>query len=88
MQVEGSYVFTSSALGVLQVFQLRDHALHLLYESDDAKLASGARALHRPIRCLAIANQKLYYGDDGMNLKVLDWKKGNLNNILIQQIYG
>ena len=35
----------------------------------------------RHIRSLAVVNQNIYVGDEGLNLKVLNWKEGKLHGI-------
>lgn len=73
-QVENNYVYTCSASGLLCVYELRGESLHLVYESENVRIESGAECIQRSIHSMAVSRQKLYYGDDGMNVKVLDWE--------------
>ncbi|ELU07460.1 hypothetical protein CAPTEDRAFT_209463 [Capitella teleta] len=82
IDVEGHHVFTSSASGLIRVYELRNETLHLIYESENAKLPCGSLCSFRPIHCVGVSHQMVYYGDDGMNLKVLDWR----NSLLIGKV--
>ena len=52
-----------------------DH-LSRLFESTDAKSSSGSLIFHRRIHCVSVCDGIAYYGDDGMNIKALNWKTG------------
>ena len=75
-QVDGSFVYSTAADGVVKVYQLRNLELHLIHSSDDVNIVAQSALVRRHIRSMATANQKVYFGDDGMNVKVLDWRKG------------
>ena len=79
-QVEGSCVYSCSIDGVIKVFDLRDTKLYPVFVSENVKLEGSPRAtvIWRQIKCLAVSDQNIYYGDEGMNLKVLNWKTGYL----------
>jgi hypothetical protein len=75
LQVDGVCVITTSASGLIRVYELRnDESLHLIFESENVRLPSGTSFTFRPIHCATVSNHHIYYGDDGMNIKVLDWK--------------
>ncbi len=76
-QVDGSFVYSSSHDGLIQVYELREKELHVMFVSENVKSTSGSQLPWRPIRSMCVTNQKIYFGDDGMNVKALDWKKGN-----------
>ncbi len=76
LQVCGDTVATSSADGMIKVYQARDCRLCPVFESENVKSTSGVRLSWRHIRSLEMANHIVYYGDDGMNIKALDWKLG------------
>ncbi len=77
-QVKDHFVYSCSADGVIKVFELRDTSMHTVFVSENVKLEGSPRAavIWRNIRSLAVANQMLYFGDEGMNVKVLNWKDG------------
>ena len=62
----------------MKVFELRQRELHLVFSSEDVKTDLGVKVNWRLTRSLAVARQKVYLGDDGTNVKVLDWKSGKL----------
>ena len=84
-QVEGSCVYSCSIDGVIKVFDLRDTKLYPVFVSENVKLEGSPRAavIWRQIKCLAVFNQNIYYGDEGMNLKVLNWKTGYLDFLML-----
>ena len=74
-------VASGSTDGIINVYELRDAKLHLMFESENIKLDTSSSAGHgtlvcRQIRSLILQNPNVYYGDEGMNIKALDWKKG------------
>ena len=71
-------VYSSSVDGIVKVYQLRDTQLHVMHESDDVTCASGSPLLLRHIRSMTSSRDMVFYGDDGTNVKVLDWRKGAL----------
>ena len=79
-------MYSASADGMVKVHQLReDKTLHVIYASENIKASNGIDLTVRHIRCLAAANQMIYYGDDGVNIKALNWKTGN--NYFCVQIF-
>jgi len=53
--------------------------LHCVFVSENVRDLSGHSLHMRPVRVLTGQGDKLFYGDDGVNIKVLTWKKGNEN---------
>ena len=60
----------------MKVFELRQRSLHLVFSSEDVKTELGSKVNWRVPRCLVVASQMVFLGDDGTNVKVLDWKLG------------
>ena len=77
-QYSSDYVHVSFANGLIRVYQLRDVQLHLVFVSESAKMEGGEQLLCRHIRSLAMTPQAIYYGDDGLNVKVLKWREGTV----------
>ncbi|XP_069099182.1 lissencephaly-1 homolog [Pleurodeles waltl] len=78
LEENGTYLFSGSADGSVKVWQLREGArLCVIYATEH----STSRI--RSVRCLtaAAAGDRLYYGDEGTNIKVLSWKKGLLGRL-------
>ena len=75
-QVEGNYVYTSGEDGLIKVHELRGTELHTVFESEDVKGSRGASIQYRPVQSLAVHSKVAYYGDDGTNVKALDWLQG------------
>lgn len=83
LQVSGKLVTTSCAVeGEIKVFEIRDLKLHCIFVSENVKDLSGHLLHMRHVRCLAVKGDNLFYGDDGVNLKVLAWKTGMIFNYL------
>lgn len=76
-QVSGSYITTSSGVeGEIKVFEVRDRSLHCVYVSENVRDMSGHPLHLRHVRSLCVRGDNLYYGDDGVNVKILTWKQG------------
>jgi hypothetical protein len=77
-QVRDCYIYCGSADGLVSIYKWSsdESCLRRQYESSDAKCSNGSLAYHRGIHCIAVSADQVYYGDDGMNIKVLHWKKG------------
>ncbi|KAK2144599.1 hypothetical protein LSH36_744g01047 [Paralvinella palmiformis] len=81
LQLSDGHVYSSSADGVITVFQIRDGELRVIFVSENVKLTSGGPVTWRHIRSLVVANQRAYIGDDAMNIKVLDWRNGLVHKL-------
>ncbi len=76
-------VASGSTDGLINVYELRDAKLHLMFESENVKLDKSSctgpgNLICRQIRSLILKNPNIYYGDEGMNIKALNWKKGEV----------
>ncbi|ESO99514.1 hypothetical protein LOTGIDRAFT_231111 [Lottia gigantea] len=69
---EKNLVYSSSEDGIIKVYEIRERKLCCLFESDNLDL------INRYIRCIISCNNILYYGDDGINIKAVNWKKGSV----------
>ncbi len=52
----------------------------MLSEDDDTNSEDGERdtvTSSRCVRCICYHGNKIYWGDDGTNLKMLEWNEGN-----------
>ncbi|XP_072175161.1 uncharacterized protein [Diadema setosum] len=82
IKVKGEKVVTASEDGVIKLWELRDQSLHVMFESENVHNQSGEGALvQRPITSLGIAGDCVYYGDDGTNVKVLDWRNATVTKL-------
>ncbi|RUS72625.1 hypothetical protein EGW08_019623, partial [Elysia chlorotica] len=72
-------IYSSSATGLIKVHQVREGGgLACLFESDEVKTMEGKMLTPRHIRCMAKVPSGVLFGDDSRNLKLLDWKKGQV----------
>ncbi|XP_071946237.1 uncharacterized protein [Antedon mediterranea] len=79
--VDGSHAFTGAEEGIIKVWELREKSLVTLYSSENIELAPSRKLSVEPVKCLTSFNQKIYYGNDGQNIKVLSWKAGKLTKL-------
>ncbi|XP_060594537.1 uncharacterized WD repeat-containing protein alr2800-like, partial [Ruditapes philippinarum] len=70
-------IYTSCAVdGEIKVFEVRDNKLHCLFASENLYNMTGGAVIMRHVRALGVSTSHIFYGDDGVNLKLLTWKKG------------
>nr|KAG5692979.1 hypothetical protein BaRGS_032411 [Batillaria attramentaria] len=75
--VSGDILYSASADGLMMVHKICDKMLVPLFVSEDIKLAAGdGMVMRRPIRSLEVSQQTIIYGEDAVNLKLLDWRTG------------
>lgn len=80
--VSGGRLYTSCAVdGELKVFEVRDSKIHCIYASENIQNISRKPVSLRHIRSLAVKGDSLIFGDDGVNLKILAWKKGVVSKL-------
>ncbi|KAK3587313.1 hypothetical protein CHS0354_011297 [Potamilus streckersoni] len=77
----GNTVATSTSSGEIKVHEIRDRSLICLFASENLQNTSGRLLTPRYIRSLAATKDYIFYGDDGINIKVLNWKKGLVRKI-------
>lgn len=76
-QVSDGRIYTSCAVeGEVKVFELRDNKFHCIFASESIHNTTGVAVTLRHIRSLGVKGDNIFYGDDGVNLKILSWKKG------------
>ncbi|XP_033641814.1 mitochondrial division protein 1-like [Asterias rubens] len=82
VQTSKTNVYTSSSDGIIKLWQLRDKSLHATFVSENISSKSSTHLLmRRHIRSLAVSGETIYYGDDGLNVKALDWKRGLVHKL-------
>ncbi|XP_060071308.1 uncharacterized protein LOC132551211 [Ylistrum balloti] len=81
LKVHGDRVYCCSEEGLIKVFDIKDGCLSCLFASENVKPAPGCNLTERPIRGLTVAEDTVYYGDEGTNIKVLSWKKGEVSKL-------
>jgi len=68
--------------GIIKLFALEDKSLRCVFVSENVKADPDVSVHNRPVYSITIgASGLLYYGDDGCNIKAIDWKKGKLRKI-------
>uniref|UniRef100_T1IJC2 Uncharacterized protein n=1 Tax=Strigamia maritima TaxID=126957 RepID=T1IJC2_STRMM len=72
-------VFASSSEGFISVWELQEEELLLLFSSEKLLLNETPPAVPRKIRSIELINGLIYYGDDGINVKMLNWENGDVN---------
>ncbi|XP_041480023.1 pre-mRNA-splicing factor PRP46-like [Lytechinus variegatus] len=80
IKVRGQRVVTASSDGVIKLWELRDRSLHVIFESENIHSQSGT-LVQRPIMSLGLSDTDIYYGDEGTNIKILDWKRGSVRKL-------
>ena len=58
------------------MWDVRDQSLRPIISSDNAANSAQVAVKPRRIRCLATTEDAVYWGDDGVNVKVLDVRSG------------
>ncbi|XP_076336771.1 uncharacterized protein LOC143239507 isoform X2 [Tachypleus tridentatus] len=78
---DSNQVFTTSVDGVVKVWTVRLGQFQLLY----ALKEQSSRGLPQPLRCsmktVLSHLDKIYLGNDGANIKILDWKNGRMERL-------
>ncbi|KAL5014734.1 hypothetical protein ScPMuIL_009004 [Solemya velum] len=74
-------IYSASSDGVLKVFEIRDRDLACLFVSEDLHTKSRTPVTQRCIRSMAVSGDVVYFGDDGINIKALNWKKGLVHKL-------
>ncbi|BFZ23778.1 hypothetical protein BsWGS_26817 [Bradybaena similaris] len=82
LKVSDNTVYSSASDGIIKVHQLADgNQLTCVFVSENLKTSAGDPVITRSIRCLEICADLLLFGDDAMNIKILDWKKGLVRKV-------
>lgn len=82
LEVSLDKVITASADGVIKVWELRDNSLHPVFVSENVKPVVPRMKLHvRKVHTLSESKNVIYYGDNGLNIKVLDWREGVIHKL-------
>ncbi|XP_064642282.1 F-box/WD repeat-containing protein 11-like isoform X2 [Lineus longissimus] len=74
-------IFTASKDSLIKIHEYADGTFHKRYESEVLRTRPGVNLTPTPIRCITTADDHIYYGDEGFNIKVLEWKKGFVTKI-------
>ncbi|XP_052212566.1 F-box/WD repeat-containing protein 7-like isoform X1 [Dreissena polymorpha] len=75
--VSGKTICSSCGIvGEIKVFEVRDRKLHCVFVSENMKDAAGHAVPMRQVRSLLGRGDNLYYGDDGVNVKIMSWRQG------------
>jgi len=66
--------------GIIKIYKLEKDSLSCIYVSENVNVISPNSSLHsRPIYSIYISDSEvLYYGDNGHNIKMLDWKNNQV----------
>ncbi|XP_076472406.1 uncharacterized protein LOC143301874 [Babylonia areolata] len=76
VKVLNNTVITADAEGLVMVHEIRHGSLVRVFVSEDVKVAGSGQVHRRTIRSLGASDKVVVIGDDAVNLKLLDWKKG------------
>ena len=68
------------------MFDIRDKQLVCLFASENLHPKPNRKYTPRNIRGMTVSDDIILYGDDGSNVKVIDWKKG-IKYILLAEVY-
>ena len=69
-------MYASCSNGIIKVFDTRDGNLVCIFESENIQTKGGGRLTERCVRGFNARDNLIYYGDDGVNIKVLNWRTG------------
>lgn len=58
------------------MYEVKGQQLHCVFESEGVRSTDGSTLCCRGVRGMTIRNGLVYYGDDGPNVKALNWKSG------------
>ena len=80
LDVSNSLLYTASVDGILQCLEYipDERKLRVLFRSDNLRHRFGGDLSQRSVHAICVCNSVLYYGDNGPNVKALQWKDGNL----------
>ncbi|KAK3104936.1 hypothetical protein FSP39_013481 [Pinctada imbricata] len=81
LQVSNKLVYASSSEGTIKVFETRESELVCIFESENIQAERGGILTERHIRGFYANDELIYYGDDGINIKVLNWKTGKVRKL-------
>ena len=72
-------VYTSCLDGEIQSFEYQSETrtLRQLFRSEQIRHRFGGDVIDRSVHSHTCYGDVIYYGDDGMNVKALNWKNGN-----------
>lgn len=76
LQMDGECIYSGSESGHFCIHALTSEGIQALYCSEGIKELSEPHRVFRPVLSLAAQGQVLYLGDEGMNVKMFNWKKG------------
>lgn len=81
IQIHETHVFVSSLDGIIKVYEVNGQQLQCVFESEGTRSTDGSALCCRGIRGMTISNGLVYYGDDGPNVKALNWKSGLVHKL-------
>eukprot|EP00105_Crassostrea_gigas_P022782 XP_011442426.1 PREDICTED: F-box/WD repeat-containing protein pof1-like [Crassostrea gigas] len=81
IQIHETHVFVSSLDGIIKVYEVNSQQLQCVFESEGTRSTDGSALCCRGIRGMTISNGLVYYGDDGPNVKALNWKSGLVHKL-------
>jgi hypothetical protein len=64
------------------IFTLDPHNINVSTKHETNKNSSVAGLNVSQINCMVVYGELIIYGDNGYNIKILDYKKGNRNQLL------
>ncbi|PIK59563.1 putative pre-mRNA-splicing factor PRP46-like, partial [Apostichopus japonicus] len=82
LMVSEDKITTASADGMIKVWELRETKLHPIFVSENVKPElPRMKLISRKIHTVVEKENVIYYGDNGLNVKVLDWRRGVVHKI-------
>ena len=76
LQHDEQRIYTATADGEIKIHEIRDQSLSCVYVSENVRSLTGGSVHLRGVKSVVVKGDRLFCGDDGVNIKVLDWKKG------------
>ncbi|CAG5136765.1 unnamed protein product, partial [Candidula unifasciata] len=82
LKVSDNTVYSCDSDGIIKIHQLADRdQLTCIFVSENLKTPAGDPVITRSIRSLDVCSDLLLFGDDARNIKILDWKKGQVRKL-------
>lgn len=81
LEANGLQICSGSVDGIVKIWLLRDNSLTVIYTLDPSIDITNPRNSLRHLKSLCSKDGNIFMGDEGLNLKVLNWKRGQIHQI-------
>ncbi|CAH1774517.1 unnamed protein product [Owenia fusiformis] len=74
-------IHCSCSDGTIKIYTVRDRTLCTMYESENVQSVTRGSLILRNILSLQVSRDKIFFGDNGVNIKVLEWRAGVIHKL-------